>query len=345
MVKDAKAPSRSQTPPPARKAGASQPTPKASEAPRPEPRADQPQGGSVPGQADTVAVAGTTSEAGKSKLDLAVAGAGRVVGGVAKAVVPVALSPFGAVAGAAAAVLDAVTPPPPAGGPKSSVLEAQTAEFRAVARRHERGNSLTPFDAALSGKALFSFLSEPRGAGALADGTPGGKPPSKDKNEFAERVRPQVAALGDWVLSQPASAKLTPTDIYEQALKLNRGDAFDARLTAHNMLKEVGATEAGHPQTDAARNNAINERLVNIRDPRTRDEGNYRDKMGPWYHLFAVGVITAATKGVTGSNGMADLLGKVTNDKVKERSDGPGRRGDAQEEAARLWANRVFDQR
>lgn len=193
-------------------------------------------------------------------------------------------------------------------------------------------------------RELTSFLEKPRGPQTLPDGSPGGTPPSKDKNRFAERVRTQVAALGDWILRQPPNAKLTPTDIYQQALKLNRGDAFNARLTAHNLMKEVAATESGHPQTDGVRNNAINERLINLRDPRTKGEGNYTDKMGPWYHLFSMGVISAAAKGATlGSGWAADLVGQMANEKVKGRTNEPGRVNDVQEEAVRLWANRVFD--
>jgi hypothetical protein len=271
--------------------------------------------------------------------------------------------------GLALAAKDTLRGPKPQ--PKSSVLESQTAQFRGVVKQHETSNSFTALDAVRHGQELFSFLSESRDHKALSDGTAAGKPPSKDTNRFAERVRPQVAALGDWVLRQPPDAKLTPANIYEQALKINKGDAFNARLTAHNMMKEVAATESGHPQTDIARNNAINQRLINLRDPQTKGDGNYGDKMGPWYHLFAVGVISGAARGtlesagaagvvagaatgnaptavtgalaVLGSGWAADRIGETANEMIKGRTNGPGRVNDPQEEAVRLWANRVFD--
>ncbi|MEB3196451.1 MAG: hypothetical protein VKP62_04535 [Candidatus Sericytochromatia bacterium] len=332
MIPEAKPTVRSQARPDAKSADASRTT-------SPDRRDRQPspvQGSTKPREADQLALSGRTSEASRSKLTLA---GNRLLGGVLKAAVPVAEAASKWLAPA----VDRFVKPAPDQGPKSAVLESETSRFRDVALQHETSNSFTAEDLGERWKELHQFVSESRAPAALADGTPAGTPPSKDKNHFAERVRTQVAELGDWVLSQPATAKLTPTDIYRKSLEINHGDAFDARLTAHNLVKEVAATESGHPQTDAARNNAISQRLVNIRDPHTKDDGNYRDKMGPWYHAFVVGVVSAAAKGITGSNGAADIAGKTANDAAKQRSDGPGRVGDPQKEAARLWANRAFD--
>jgi hypothetical protein len=90
---------------------------------------------------------------------------------------------------------------------------------------------------------------------------------------------------------------LEPADVYGQALKLNGGDSKKAALTAYNMLTNVTSSVRGGKATEAekARDQEIMGKLASLRPSDSKLSG---EKMGPWYHMFGIGV--AAQYGVGG---------------------------------------------
>lgn len=124
-----------------------------------------------------------------------------------------------------------------------------------------------------------------------------GKPPRDDHSHFATRVRDRQRQLADWILERPDNAQLDPADIYKKSLELNQGDAFNANLTAHNLMKDVTASERGAGSAEIReRDSQIENRLINLREP---NDPHRSEKMGPWYHFFGMGVAGAAAHGAS----------------------------------------------
>ena len=227
--------------------------------------------------------------------------------------------------------------PPPAKGSLvqgSPTLEKVNGKMKEV-RRGEKSNSYGPAEW-LRTQELQTFAKK----GPTASKDPGGnlhpeEPPRVDKSEFATRVREQQKQLGDWILKQPARGQLDPADIYEKSLELNRGDAFNAHLTAHNLMKDVTASERGAvSSTDEIRqrDSQIESRLQNLRES---NDPNRADKMGPWYHLFGIGLASAAANGTP--VGFAVNGGEMAFKQVPRTGTDPGKT------ATDAWAAKAFD--
>jgi hypothetical protein len=140
-------------------------------------------------------------------------------------------------------------------------------------------------------------------------------PPRLSTSKFSTETREQEKSLRSWVLSQEAGADLEPSDIYKKSLELNNGDSHKATLTAYNMLTNVTSSVRGGKATETEKNEdrKIMDRLVSLRPSDTKYS---TDKMGPWYHLFGVGVASQY-----GLGGVASFVSKM----------GPG--GDTEKEA------------
>ncbi|MEB3185982.1 MAG: hypothetical protein VKP72_00930 [bacterium] len=143
-------------------------------------------------------------------------------------------------------------------------------------------------------------------------------PPRIDRSEFATIVRPQQKQLENWVLSKPSGTQLDPADIYKKSLEINSGNPFLARLTVHNLMKDVTASSrnagSSTPQI-RERDSRIESRLLNLRE---KNDPNYSsDKMGPWYHMFGIAVADAA---MLGGGRLADMV-TPSNDRGKNSTD------------------------
>ncbi|MEB3186845.1 MAG: hypothetical protein VKP72_05320 [bacterium] len=142
-------------------------------------------------------------------------------------------------------------------------------------------------------------------------------PPRIDKSYFAESVRPQVKKLGDWILGQPSGSSLTPADVYKKSLELNKNNTFEARLTAHNLMKDVTASSRGAVSSTAeirARDQQIESRLINLRESSDKNP----DKMGPWYRFFGAGLADSVMQG--GVVDKVDMCGDFGEDVITKAS-------------------------
>lgn len=178
-----------------------------------------------------------------------------------------------------------------------SRLQSFEKEFEQI-KKSERPYLASVGESFLKSKLMLSFPGELQ---KFADQSPTKTskpemPPRVDKSFFAESVRPQVKQLGDWILTHPPDAKLNPADIYKKSLELNKNNTFEARLTAHNLLKDVTASVRGATSSSPeikARDHQIQARLMNLREANDSNP----DKMGPWYRFFGTGVADAVFQG------------------------------------------------
>ena len=236
-------------------------------------------------------------------------------------------------------------PPRPAGGPPgpsgasnvqpSPKLESITSKMKQV-RQAEKPlrNSFRPHDL-----VHLNELKDFARKAPVATTDPMGHrypeaPPRTDSSPFATRVRQQEKQLGDWILKQSGENKLDPADIYKKSLELNQGDAFNANLTAHNLMKNLTASERNATSSTPEirqRDSQIENRLMNLRES---NDPNLQDKMGPWYHLFGIGVAGAAANGAT--FGAVKNGGQQAFDQVPRTGSDPGKT------ATDAWAAKAF---
>lgn len=101
--------------------------------------------------------------------------------------------------------------------------------------------------------------------------------------------------------------KLDPGDVLQLSLQANGNDYFKSLLTAHNLLKNLAQSERNPEAVSAAQQRAdqdLRGRLVNLRPPQDQNT----DKMGPWYHIYAVGMLD-----VLGTPVISQLGARVEN--------------------------------
>jgi hypothetical protein len=212
-------------------------------------------------------------------------------------------------------------------------LEGISAKMKA-ARQAEKplSNSFRPHDA-VRVKELEEFARQTptKTKDPMGQSYPG-TPPRSDSSPFATRVREQQKQLADWILQQPDQAQLDPADIYKRSLEINKGDAFNANLTAHNLMKDVTASERGDGSEEIRQRDAqIEKRLLNLREPK---DPHRAEKMGPWYHLFGLGVAGAAANGAT--LGIVKDGAQQAFDKIPRTGTDPGKT------ATDAWAAKAF---
>jgi hypothetical protein len=126
-------------------------------------------------------------------------------------------------------------------------------------------------------------------------------PVSKLKNNvFVEAVRDDVPLLRRKILAVKQKGSLEPADVLRMALEVTHGDYTLAVLTAHNLLKDVAytgreiITKGALPATFARSGRELLGQLqpqaqiaVRLADLRQRP-AQAADKLGPWYHAFAI---------------------------------------------------------
>lgn len=106
-----------------------------------------------------------------------------------------------------------------------------------------------------------------------------------------ERLREAILA---------SEGDLNPADVLNMAVQAAGGDYFEGLVTAHNLLKNIAATERGqYDGPQASEDLAIKDQLMSVL-PSQADSGDF---MGSWYHIFSVGVIDAVGTPILGQIG------------------------------------------
>ena len=224
-------------------------------------------------------------------------------------------------------------PSPATNIPSSPTLDRISSKMKAARRGENRWlNSFRPQDAARVDELRNFARQAPVTTTDPLKKEYQGMPPRDDSSHFATRVKDQQKQLADWILGQSDKARLDPADIYKKSLELNQGDAFNANLTAHNLMKDVTASErgAGSPEI-RQRDSQIENRLINLREP---NDPNRSEKMGPWYHFFGLGVAGAAANGAS--------LGVVRDGAQRAFDEVPRSGTDPGKTATDAWAARAF---
>ena len=126
-------------------------------------------------------------------------------------------------------------------------------------------------------------------------------PVSKLKhNVFVDAVAEDVPLLRQRILAVKQKGSLQPSDVLRMALEVTHGNYTLAVLTAHNLLKDVAYSgreiiaKGNHPATFARSGRELLSQLqpqaqiaVRLADLR-QDPARAADKLGPWYHAFAI---------------------------------------------------------
>jgi len=116
---------------------------------------------------------------------------------------------------------------------------------------------------------------------------------SEGNGEFGSAVtRSYEAAMRASIL---ASSNVKPVEVYQFAMAATGGNHGLAILSAHNLLKNVAQSDRDErlvwvSQAQQSMDRALMSHLVTLR----RTPG---DEMGPWYHIFAIGLLDWVSKG------------------------------------------------
>lgn len=98
----------------------------------------------------------------------------------------------------------------------------------------------------------------------------------------------QEPVLRTWVLEQPQNS-IDPVAIYDQSLKLNNGNIFDAVLTIHQLLRNEARYFSDRYQysSTSEQYNKFFDHFIDIRgDLIERGPGFYGDHAGTWYRVW-----------------------------------------------------------
>lgn len=136
-------------------------------------------------------------------------------------------------------------------------------------------------------------------------------------NVFVAATRSYVPLLRQKILEVKTAGSLEPADVLEMALDITHGNYPLAVLTAHNMLKDVAFTgrdivAKGSNPTSFAKNGTTlldqlrpQAQIASRLDDLRQDPAASADKLGPWYHAFAILSIGAIWNPYVGGAGAA----------------------------------------
>ncbi len=112
-----------------------------------------------------------------------------------------------------------------------------------------------------------------------------------DSDRLCDYTSGHEAALELWIWAQPENS-IVPLNIYEQAVRLNQGNIWNAILTIHNVLRNNARwwdAERYHYESTPERQASFFDRFVDIRgDLEARGPQFVGDHFGSWYRLWGV---------------------------------------------------------